>query len=364
MLPKIAIIYLSYHCDPYLDDAAAAWRRLTYPRDRLGIVIVDNPHPEYGPSARRLMEEILPFSGKEIPEVKILLEEKNLGYAGGNNTGIRWALAHGYDYIFLHNQDGFLAADALEPLVRALETDRGIGLAQPLIFLHPETDCVNTSGNRYHYLGFGFCGDYRVHERDLRFFPVQTIPYASGAAVLIRADLLEKLGALDEDFFLYHEDLELSFRLRFAGYRSVVVSASRFYHKYSFGRSMEKFFWMERNRFAILFLFFRLPTLLLLAPMFIAMEAGLLIFALRSGLVSKRLAVYRYWMSPSSRVLWRRKRAAMQSLRTIPDRTLLRLADTSVRFQEKSMENPLLLYLGNPLMTLYYWAVLRTIVWW
>ena len=87
MLPKIAIIYLSFHCEPYLDDVVSALKKVSYPKDRLELVIVDNPHPQSGPSVRAIEEIVMPFSGAELPHVTLLPQKENLGFAGGNNVG-------------------------------------------------------------------------------------------------------------------------------------------------------------------------------------------------------------------------------------------------------------------------------------
>lgn len=363
-VPKIAIVYLSFHSEPYMDDVISALKRLTYPKDRVEFVIVDNPHPEYGPSVRYLEENVLPLSAKEIPHVTLLPQKENLGFSGGNNVGIRWAMEHGYEYVYFHNNDGFMAATCLEPLVETMENDKDIGVAQSLMLLYPETVYVNSAGNSLHYLGFGFCLDYRRPLADLSLPPVKEISYASGAAVMMRTSLLKTYGLWDDDFFLYHEDLEYSLRLQMAGYRSVVVKDSIFYHKYQFSRSITKFFWMERNRYAVLYMFFRLPTLLLLFPMLFVLEVGLWVFAVKNHWVKERIRVYRYWLNPRHWPLWHKKRRYIQSIRTIRDRDILLRASPGIYFQEKTMANPLLTYIGNPLMAAYYFLIVKGFIRW
>lgn len=362
-MKKIAIIYLSFHCEPYIDDVVSSLKKLTYPREQVEFVIVDNPHPEHGSSVRYLEENVMPLSGLIIPHTTILAQKENLGFAGGNNEGIKWALEHGFDYVFFHNNDGFMAANCLEPLVEQMENDKTIGVAQSLMLIHPETDLVNSTGNVFQYLGFGFCGDYRKKYKDLNLPAVSEIGYASGAALLMRADLLKEYGLWDEDFFLYHEDLEYSFRLRVAGYLSVLIKDSIFYHKYQFSRSITKFYWMERNRYGVMLMFFRIPTLLILLPIALALEIGLWLFALKGGWWRERVKVYQYWLKVSSWKLWLGKRKNILKIRKIKDRDLLKIAVAGIYFQEKAMENPLLVYVGNPVMKVYFWIV-KLIVWW
>lgn len=362
--PKIAIVYLSFHCEPYIEDVVSALKKITYPKDRLELVIVDNPHPEHGPSVRYIEENVLPLSGKEIPHVTLLAQKENLGFAGGNNAGVKWALENQFDYIFFHNNDGFVATNAFEPLIEAMEKDKRIGAAQSLLLLHPETDLINSAGNSFHFLGFGYCDHYRTPVKTLALPPVKEVSYASGAAFIVSADMIRNYGAWDEDFFLYHEDLEWSYRLRAAGYKVVLASESIFYHKYQFGRSIQKFYWMERNRYGVMLMYFRWPTLLLLLPMMLVMEAGLWLFAWKGGWIDKRIEVWKYWMHLENWKLWLGKRKHIQRLRKVSDRYLLSYASSEIKFQEESMKNPLLIYVANPMMKAYYWIVVRGLIWW
>lgn len=364
MMPKIAIIYLTYHSDIYLSDAFDAWTKLTYPKDRIVCVIVNNRHPAHGSGVAMIEAALKKYPPGTLPETVILPQAENLGFAGGNNAGIQWALENGCDYIFLHNDDGLMDARCLEPLVDVMEKDKTIGEVQSLLLLYPEKNLVNAAGNAYHYLGFGFCNNYRTPVAELRLPAVSDIAYASGAAVLLRADLLKRFGLWDKDFFLYHEDMEYAFRLRMAGFRAVLSSDSRFYHKYNFGKSIEKFYWMERNRFGVLFMFFRVPTLILLAPMLCILEIGLWIFAVKGGWWRERVKVYRYWTTPAHIQLWLEKRHFIQSIRIKRDRDILKSASPTIRFQEASMENPILTFFGNPAMYMYYWVIVRGLIWW
>jgi len=362
--PRIAIVYLSFHCEPYMDDVVSALKKISYPKDKLEFIIVDNPHPTHGPSVRYIQEHVIPLSGNEIPHTTLLLQKENLGFAGGNNKGVEWAIEHNFDYVFFHNNDGFLATNAFEPLVEAMEADKKIGLAQSLMLLYPETDLLNSTGNSFHYLGFGYCNEYRTKFKDLNLPEVKEISYASGATLMARVDLIKEFGSWDNDFFLYHEDLEWSFRLRSAGYKIVLVRDSIFYHKYQFSRSIEKFYWMERNRFGVMLMFFRWPTLLLLTPMCIVLEIGLWFFAAKGGWLDKRVKVYKYWLQWKHWKLWLGKRKNIQKIRKVSDRYLLKYSVSGIHFQEKSMKNPVLKYIGNPVIKVYYWIVVRCLVWW
>ena len=362
--PKIAIVYLSFHCEPYIDDVVSSLKKVTYPKDKLELVIVDNPHPEHGPSVKHIEENVMPMSGEEIPHVTLLPQDENLGFAGGNNKGAEWAMENDYDYVFFHNNDGFVASNCFEPLVEHMEENEDVGMAQSLMLLHPDTDLINSTGNSFHYLGFGFCSDYRKPVKQLDIEEPKEVGYASGAALMLRTDLIEEYGAWDEDYFLYHEDMEWSFRLRSAGYKIHMVPDSVFYHKYQFSRSITKFYWMERNRYGTWLRFFSWPTLLVLLPMELIIEVGLWIYAFKNGWLDKRWEIFSYWLKPSNWKMWLEKRKKTQEIKEVSDRELLSYATPEIKFQEKSMQDPLLQNIGNPIMKLYYYLVVRVLIWW
>jgi GT2 family glycosyltransferase len=361
--PKVAIIYLSFHCEPYIDDVVSALKKMTYPKDKVELVIVDNPHPTLGSSVRYLEENIMSMSGRELPHITLLPQNENLGFAGGNNVGVQWALNNGFDYIYFHNNDGFVAANFLEPLLQVMEGDKTIGAVQSLLMLYPETDLLNSSGNSFHYLGLGFCNNLRVKRDSLELEKVFTTAYASGAAVLMRADLLIQYGLWDQDFFMYHEDIEYSFRLKIAGYKIMVASDSVFYHKYSFGRNQIKFYYIERNRPGVMLMFFKWPTLLLFLPMGLVLEVGLLLFAAKQGWIKEKLKAYAYWLKLSSWKLWLKKRAYVQSIRKITDKEMIKTFVGRVEFNESSIKNPVLDNIANPLMD-FYWKIVKSIIVW
>ena len=362
--PKIAIIYLSFHCEPYIGDVVSSLKKISYPKDRLELVIVDNPHPEFGSSIRMIEETIMPLSGKELPHTTLLAQTENTGFAGGNNVGIKWAIDNGFDYVYLHNMDGFATMNIFEPVIKVMEEDKNIAMAQSSLILHPDTEYLNNAGNSFHYLGFGFCDEYRSKVADVKLPPVKEISYASGAAMTIRCDLIKQYGMLDEDFFLYHEDLEWCFRFRILGYKTVLVRDSVFFHKYQFSRSIEKFYYMERNRYGVMLMFFRWPTLVLLFPMMLVLELGLWLFAWRGGWLDKKVKVYKYWSEKDNWKLWLGKRKRIQEMRKVTDRFLFKYTVPNIMFQEKEMDSPLLKYVGNPIMKLYYCVVVKGLVWW
>lgn len=361
-VPKIAIVYLSYHSEPYLGRFVDALLRLNYPWDRLAVVVVDHPHPEFGSSLGALEQELQSRSATKLPQVILLPQSENRGFSGGVNVGIAWALEQGFDYIFLHNQDGFLAPNALVALAEAMQLDPTIGAAQSLMMLYPETEKINTAGNTLHYLGFGHVSNMG-ELASATPQSVSDIGYASGGAILLRADLLRQYGVWDEDYFLYHEDVEYSLRLRSVGYRIVVVPASIFYHQYEFSRNPKKWYFMERNRLGVLLTYYMLPTLLLVLPIGLGVELAVLVYATSQGWLVEKIRSYGYWLNPLHWQRWFAKRKKAQLQRMLKDRELLNYTVGELNFSEAGLGNPLLKYVAYPFVKLYL-VFLRKIIFW
>lgn len=353
--PRIAVIYLSFHCEPYMPMVLPAMEGITYPADRIEWIIVDNPHPVHGSSAPYLRREVLPKSGVTLPHVTLIENTENLGFAGGNNVGVEYALKNGFEYVFFLNNDAYPAPDAFEQLAAVMEADTSIGIAQSLILLHQDKTKINTAGNAIHYLGFGYCDAYKRTFKQEEYQPVSDVGYASGAAMMVRASTIRDLGAWDPDFFLYHEDMEWSLRVRvLRNLRVVLVRDSVFYHAYDFSRSITKYYWMERNRFAVWLMYLRPWTWVLIFPMLLAMEVGQFAFAIARGWWREKLKVYRYWLQPAHWRLWLAKRRRIQSERVMSDAVLSKYFVTKILFQESVVESPVLKYIANPLMTAYW----------
>ena len=248
----------------------------------------------------------------------------------------------------------------LGPLVGLLEARPGAGCAQPKLLMHPATELINTAGNRSHFLGFGFCGDYGQADRGQYDAP-RPINYASGAAVAIRAALLAEHGLFEPAMYMYLEDAELSWRLRQMGHQSFLAPAARVYHKYSFATRYDYYYHLEKNRYWLLAVYYKLATLLLLLGPLALMELGQWCFALRRGLIGQKWRSWRFLLGwKNLRRLWRRRRAA-QRRRTVSDRRFLKDFTGSIDFAELS--SPLLKYLANPILRAY-WFVARRLIFW
>jgi hypothetical protein len=111
-------------------------------------------------------------------------------------------------------------------------------------------------------------------------------------------------------------------------------------------------------------MYFKIPTLILFLPISVALEIGLWLFAWRGGWLDKEREVYKYWLNHKNWKTWLLKRKNIQRIRKVSDRYLLKYSVPGIYFQEKSMESPLLKYVGNPIMKIYYILVAKGLIWW
>ncbi len=297
-----------------------------------------------------------------FPDVHFLRKPVNLGFAGGNNAAWQWIEQHlePPDFLMLLNPDTRVTPGWLSPLLERLASDPTLAAVQPLITLLDAPDRINTRGNDCHYLGFGLMRGYREAAASVPDEP-QEIPSVSGAAVLIRARVVRELGLFDASYFLYLEDTELSWRWRLAGYRMDLVPQSRIAHRHSLQAPRKQYRYLERNRYCLILVCYRWPTLVLLLPALLLMEAGQWLFALSNGLVTERLWVIGQLLNPANRRTRRAVRRRIQKQRRVSDRQLTEL--WCARFPASLLPGRLVQAIANPLLAIY-WRLARFLLWW
>ncbi len=159
------------------------------------------------------------------PDILLLVSGNNLGFDGGNNIGIRYALAHGAEYIWLLNNDTKPAPDALSALVAKALSDKGIGAVASICYYADAPSAVEAwAGGRVN-LWIGYGRNSTVPHEDDWFHTL------NGTSMLVARAALEDAGLLDEGFFLYWEDTDFCLRLRKKGWRIAAAPDSRVLHK-------------------------------------------------------------------------------------------------------------------------------------
>jgi hypothetical protein len=183
----------------------------------------------------------------------LLRNEKNLGYAEGNNVGIRFALrVFDSDYVLLLNNDVIVASDFLAQMISAAKALPEAGIFSPKTYFYDLPERIQLTWNRVE-LGRGDIFLAGAGEIDQgQFDEIVETDYSPGVCFLIRRATIDSLGLFDSEFFCYLEESDYCFRARKAGIRSIYVPKARIWHKVS--KSADKIdgfalYYMTRNRF-------------------------------------------------------------------------------------------------------------------
>ena len=295
----VSIVIVAYESAAYLPTLLEA---LATDKDGAAeVIVVDNASRDDG-------ADIAEASGATVIRLP-----SNVGFSAGCHVGAD--AAANTTVVFL-NPDTVPTPGWLPPLIDALALP-SVGAACATLELADRPGRFNSSGGALTYYGIAWAtdlGEPIPPESD----PVET-PFPSGAAMAMRLETWKELGGYRPDFFMYHEDSDLGWRLRLRSLRSVRVPASVVAHSYEFERNEYKMFYLERNRLMMLRSNYRGVTLALLAPVLIAVEVGVLIIAIRDGWGGAKV---RSWKGA-----WRGRKATKEwrgsILRTVTDGDIL-----------------------------------------
>lgn len=292
-------------------------------------------------------------------QFEIFRNQENSGFAKGNNVAMKAAIEQGYEYLILFNMDTVVDVAAVRELIKVAEIDEKIGAVQARLMMWPDKDKINSLGNSTHFLGFGYCQSY-LEPISGQSLEVKDIFYPSGAAVLFKAEVIKKIGYFDEEFWMYAEDQDIGWRIRLAGFRCVLSPTAIVYHKYEFSRSISRYYWMDRNRLIVILKNYHLLTLILIFPALLIMEFGLLLFALKGGLLAEKFRMYKYFLKIKNWKYIARSRQQTQKFRTIKDREIAKMIVGKIWYQEVDDWK---LRAINPVFDLY-WKILKKIIIW
>jgi hypothetical protein len=200
-------------------------RSLTYPP-----VIKPIPYIEYN----RKDAEKGGARDRKIPLV-LIQTGGNLGFAGGNNVGLRYILAReDAEYVWLLNNDTVIRLDALSHLIERAKSDPQIGSIGSTILLYDRTDIIDVAGGgiMVNYLGGSYQSQNGKSVHAVRYdeFPIY-LDYITGASCLLPVEIIKKVGLMDETYFHFWEDADMGFRIRKYGYKNAYESKSLIYHK-------------------------------------------------------------------------------------------------------------------------------------
>ena len=218
--PQVSIILLNWNGLEDTSECLDSLKRITY--TNYEVLVVDNGSE--GDDVKLLRDRFGDY-------VRIIENDKNYGFAEGNNIGMRYVLNRGTDYVLLLNNDTTVAPDFLDEMIQVGESDEKIGIVGPKIYLYDEPNVIWEAGGRINWWLAALVvlgerqvdvGQYdKLAERDI----------LSGAALFIKAPLLEKISLLDSSFFFGYEDYDFCIRARRAGFKVIYVPKAKVWHK-------------------------------------------------------------------------------------------------------------------------------------
>ncbi len=299
-LPLVSVIIVNYNGVTLLDDCLTSVLATDY--HPLEVLLVDNGSTDGS----------VAFVRSRFPDVRLLLQEKNLGFAGGNNRGVESSTG---EYIVLLNTDTRVEPGWVNALLEHMQ-EPGVGVVTSRVVTEGVPDLYYAKNGSLNFLGYNIM---RV------FDDLSIVFFAGGASLMFRRQTVGK-PFLDE-YFLYHEDVYLSWRMRLAGYKIRMAQASSVHHTGSATASRQASnlvtFYQERNRVLNALLLYEFSTLLRLIPLFAADGAVKLALSIVAGRKSPAgiIRAYAWCVMHAPWIL--RQRRAHQATRTVRDSEIL-----------------------------------------
>lgn len=221
MEPKVSIILLNWNSGEVTKDCIASLHKTNY--QNYEIVVVDNG------SVDGSDEEL----ASKFHNIVLLKNKMNMGFAGGNNIGIKYALASGADYVLILNNDTIVNENFLSEMVKIALKNESCGMVTGKIYYHDNPEIIWYAG--------GIINKFTLRTKHLgqnerengKYSEISHVSFISGCCMLVKKSLIEKIGAFDERFFAYAEDLDWSLRAIKAGYNLVYVPSAKLWHKVS-----------------------------------------------------------------------------------------------------------------------------------
>lgn len=221
--PTVAIVVLTWNQRDLTLDCLTSLCEMSYPANRLRIIVVDNAsHDDTAAAVKR-----------RFPQVTVLENSDNLGFAEGNNVGIRHALEGPAECVMLLNNDTVVDRHMLSELVSVFEHHPGVGIVGPKMLYFEPANMIWCAGNR---IDWRTGASIRLQSEQLdTAIPEepQEVDFITACGILLRRKAIEQIGLLDNRFFIYFEETDWCVRAQRAGWRIVYVPTARLWHKVS-----------------------------------------------------------------------------------------------------------------------------------
>lgn len=255
MPKKVSVIVVNFNGMPHIDTCIASLLNQTY--RNFEVIFVDNNSSDGS----------LQYTQNKSPQLIFVQNGKNLGYAGGINSGLAYATG---DYVAPLNIDTEVTPDWLGTMVSFLEANPQVAAVTPKILLFNDRSKINALGLNIHVTGLGFCR--QLGKPDDGSTSPENVSGVSGCSYIIRREILERMGGAPEECFMGNDDVIVSWLVNLMGYDIYCVPEAVIYHKYVRKMSPERLYTLEKNRQALLLSTLKPLTFATCFPIFLAVE--------------------------------------------------------------------------------------------
>ena len=305
--PKVSIITVNYNNKRFLDKCLASIRKIDYPNYE--VILVDN----------NSIDKSVEMVKKKYPWTKVIKNQRNFGFAKANNQGVKKASG---SYLFFLNNDAKIAKKTISLLVKKMEEEKNLAICGCRI--------LSYDGKVYFHTGIDI---------DIFGFPVNNgrLFYTDGAAMMVRKKIFNQLGKFDEKYFIFHEDIDLCWRVLLSGYQIAALPEAIVYHfigasaggnfpgpeKYQ--STILRRYYSERNNLRTILKNYSLISLFFVLPVYLFINFGeilLFILVLKPKMIFYYLKAYLWNIINIKDTI--KKRNTIQGKRKISDLELIR----------------------------------------
>ncbi|RNL56925.1 glycosyltransferase family 2 protein [Pedobacter jejuensis] len=218
MSKKVAIILLNWNTPDYTASCISSIMKYCT-ADDYDLIIADNGSTDNS----------LAILKAAFPQHIYIDNRINLGFAGGNNTALKYSIDNGYEFSLLLNNDTETEEDFLTPLLSHLDKNKNVVAVQPAIYYLGNKEQLWNGGSYFNpYFGITYSNNSKARQQ---LDTPEKVDWLTGCCLLVRNEALKKIGLLNEKFFLYYEDVELSFRLKAECGELYYIPTTKIYHE-------------------------------------------------------------------------------------------------------------------------------------
>lgn len=312
--PLVSIIIVNWNGGEVMWQCLDSLSKMRYSPWEL--IIVDNGSTD---NSYKFAKKLVSTSHK----VQVIENKSNLGFAKANNQGIEFAKGK---YVLLLNNDTKVERDLISAMIKFMETNLVVGVIQPKIFIMDKPGYLDNAGSFLTKTGFLQHWGY-MHKDSTEFNKSREIFSAKGACMLIKKDLIDKIGLFDNEFFNYFEETDFCWRVWLAGYRVMYVPTSHIYHMVGFSSKRQNqsfvYFHSLKNMLAAQIKNLELKNLIQITPTFLLIIVSLSIYYLIRLRFREFAMIWKaiFWnLTHIDRLL--KKRSMVQRFRKVSDREI------------------------------------------